>query len=200
MKIAIDNIAAARLRNAANEINSDRMPTGRYGFTVTKVVFSDKENDMALYVNYTVHGNNGISKQMSVRCEPQMSDDNVNFARNYASVATISSLLNAAKPDSGKQFLSMVAAAKVAFTTGQDEAFVAAITSLVNTTDGLAGLNFTGYFEWNTSKKDGKKYFNLRNEKGNAAQAISLDNVREPVTESAEQERQPKRNLTAVKR
>jgi hypothetical protein len=88
----------------------------------------------------------------------------------------------------------------VAFTTGQDEAFVAAITSLVNMTDGLSGLNFTGYFEWNTSKKDGKKYFNLRNEKGNAVQAISLDNVREPVTESAEQERQPKRNLTAVKR
>jgi hypothetical protein len=200
MKIALSNITAARLRNAANEINSDRMPTGRYGFTVTKVVFSDKENDMALYVNYTVHGNSGMSKQMSVRCEPQMSDDNVNFARNYASVATISSLLNAAKPDSGKQFLSMVAAAKVAFTTGQDEAFVAAITSLVNMTDGLSGLNFTGYFEWNTSKKDGKKYFNLRNEKGNAVQAISLDNVREPVTESAEQERQPKRNLTAVKR
>ena len=200
MKIALSNITAARLRNAANEINSDRMPTGRYGFTVTKVVFSDKENDMALYVNYTVHGNSGMSKQMSVRCEPQMSDDNVNFARNYASVATISSLLNAAKPDSGKQFLSMVAAAKVAFTTGQDEAFVAAITSLVNMTDGLSGLNFTGYFEWNTSKKDGKKYFNLRNEKGNAAQTISLDNVREPVTESAEQERQPKRNLTAVKR
>jgi hypothetical protein len=200
MKIALSNITAARLRNAANEINSDRMPTGRYGFTVTKVVFSDKENDMALYVNYTVHGNSGMSKQMSVRCEPQMSDDNVNFARNYASVATISSLLNAAKPDSGKQFLSMVAAAKVAFTTGQDEAFVAAITSLVNMTDGLSGLNFTGYFEWNTSKKDGKKYFNLRNEKGNAVQAISLDNVREPVTESAEQERQPKRNLTAVQR
>ena len=59
-------------------------------------------------------------------------------------------------------------------------------------TEGLAGLNFTAHFEWNTSKKDGKSYFNLRNERGNAAQVISLDNVKEPVTDTAEQERQPK--------
>ena len=184
-------LAAARLRNAANEINSDRMPTGRYGFTVTKVVFSDKENDMALYVNYDVHGDN-CKKSMSIRCEPQLSDDNVLFARNYAAIATISNLLNAAKPGVGNGFISQVAASKIAFALAKDEDFGIAINSICKMTEGLAGLNFTAHFEWNTSKKDGKSYFNLRNERGNAAQVISLDNVKEPVTDSAEQERQPK--------
>jgi hypothetical protein len=200
MKITLKNIEASRTREAANLITPERMPTGRYGFTVTKVVFSDTEKDMALYVNFDVHGENNLSKSMSVRCEPQMAEDNVNFKRNFASVATISNLLNAAKPESGKQFLRLVAAASTAYTTKQDDAFVTAINSLYEMVDGLSGLNFTGYFEWNTSKKDGKKYFNLRNERGNDAQVISLDHVREPVRDSAEQERQPKRNLTAVKR
>lgn len=200
MKITLKNIEASRTREAANLITPERMPTGRYGFTVTTVVFSDTEKDMALYVNFDVHGENNLSKSMNVRCEPQMAQDNVNFKRNFASVATISNLLNAAKPDSGKQFLRLVAAASTAYTTKQDDAFVAAINSIYEMVDGLSGLNFTGYFEWNTSKKDGKKYFNLRNERGNDAQVISLDHVREPVRESAEQERQPKRNLTAVKR
>ena len=84
MKITLKNIEASRTREAANLITPERMPTGRYGFTVTKVVFSDTEKDMALYVNFDVHGENNLSKSMSVRCEPQMAEDNINFKRNFA--------------------------------------------------------------------------------------------------------------------
>ena len=104
------------------------------------------------------------------------------------------------KPESSKRFKAMCAAMKTAYISGQDEATIAAANSIYEMVEPLSGLNFTAYFEWNKSKKDGREWFNLRSESDNAAKAISLDNVREPVTESAEQERQPKRNLTAVKR
>jgi hypothetical protein len=182
MKITLKNIEASRTRSAANMITPERMPPGRYAFTVKTVVFSDTEKDMALYVNFDVHGENNLSKSMNVRCEPQMAQDDINFKRNLASVAIIANLLDAAQPESGKQFKKMVAAASTAHATGQDDAFNAAINSIYELVDGLSGLNFTGYFEWNTSKKDGKKYFNLRNERGNPDQVISLDHVREPVT------------------
>lgn len=202
MKIVLKNLDAARTRDESKIIDSSKMPTGRYGLTVTNIVFSDTGKDTALYLNYTVHGNNGINKKMSVRCEPQMRDDHVDFDRNLASIAIIGNFLDAAKPESSKRFKSMCAAMKVAYISGQDDAASAAATAIYETVEPLSGLNFTAFFEWNTSKKDGRQWFNLRNERNNPAQVISLDHVREPVTESAEQERQPtgKRNLTAVKR
>jgi len=185
-------LAAARARSSANEINSLKMPAGRYGFTITNVVFSDKETDLALYVNYDVHGE-GCTKSMSVRCEPQLSDSNTDFNRNYAGIATIKQLLEAAKPGSSNAFTSQVAAAVVAEELKQDDAVGVALESCYKIANSLAGLNFTGYFEWVVSKKNKKSYFNLRSTKGNKDQVISLDHVREPVNEDgAEQERQPK--------
>jgi hypothetical protein len=200
MKIALKNLEASRIRQQSKIIDSSKMPTGRYGLTVTNVVFSDTEKDLALYVNYTVHGNDNLERQMSVRCEPQMRDDHVDFKRNLASVSIIGNFLDAAKPESGKRFKALCAAMSAAYNSGQDEATVAAANSIYEMAESLSGLNFTAYFEWNKSKKDGREWFNLRNERGNAAQVISLDHVREPVRESAEQERQPKRNLTKVTR
>ena len=200
MKIVLKNLDAARNRDKSKVIDKSKMPTGRYGLTVTNVVFSDTEKDTALYLNYTVRGDNNIEKQMSVRCEPQMRDDHVDFNRNLASIAIIGNFLDAAKPESSKRFKAMCAAMKTAYISGQDEATIAAANSIYEMAESLSGLNFTAYFEWNKSKKDGREWFNLRNERGNAAQVISLDHVREPVTESAEQERQPKRNLTKVTR
>ena len=200
MKIVLKNLDAARNRDKSKVIDKSKMPTGRYGLTVTNVVFSDTEADTALYLNYTVHGENNIERKMSVRCEPQMRDDHVDFNRNLASIAIIGNFLDAAKPESSKRFKAMCAAMKTAYISGQDEATIAAANSIYEMAESLSGLNFTAYFEWNKSKKDGREWFNLRNERGNAAQVISLDHVREPVSESAEQERQPKRNLTAVKR
>lgn len=200
MKIVLKNLDAARTRDTSKIIDSSKMPTGRYGLTVTNVVFSDTEKDTALYLNYTVRGDNNIEKQMSVRCEPQMRDDHVDFKRNLASIAIIGNFLDAAKPESSKRFKAMCAAMKAAYISGQDEAVSAAATTIYEMAESLSGLNFTAYFEWNKSKKDGREWFNLRNERGNDAQVISLDHVREPVRESAEQERQPKRNLTKVTR
>ena len=200
MKIVLKNLDAARTRDTSKIIDSSKMPTGRYGLTVTNVVFSDTEKDTALYLNYTVRGDNNIEKQMSVRCEPQMRDDHVDFKRNLASIAIIGNFLDAAKPESSKRFKAMCAAMKAAYISGQDEAVSAAATTIYEMAESLSGLNFTAYFEWNKSKKDGREWFNLRNERGNNAQVISLDHVREPVRESAEQERQPKRNLTKVTR
>lgn len=200
MKIVLKNLDAARNRDKSKVIDSSKMPTGRYGLTVTNIVFSDTEADTALYLNYTVHGENNIERKMSVRCEPQMRDDHVDFNRNLASIAIIGNFLDAAKPESSKRFKAMCAAMKTAYISGQDEATIAAANSIYEMVEPLSGLNFTAYFEWNKSKKDGREWFNLRNERGNAAQVISLDHVREPVRESAEQERQPKRNLTKVTR
>ena len=200
MKIVLKNLDAARNRDKSKVIDKSKMPTGRYGLTVTNIVFSDTEADTALYLNYTVHGENNIERKMSVRCEPQMRDDHVDFNRNLASIAIIGNFLDAAKPESSKRFKAMCAAMKTAYISGQDEATIAAANSIYEMAESLSGLNFTAYFEWNKSKKDGREWFNLRNERGNAAQVISLDHVREPVTESAEQERQPKRNLTKVTR
>lgn len=200
MKIVLKNLDAARTRDTSKIIDSSKMPTGRYGLTVTNVVFSDTEKDTALYLNYTVRGDNNIEKQMSVRCEPQMRDDHVDFKRNLASIAIIGNFLDAAKPESSKRFKAMCAAMKAAYISGQDEAVSAAATTIYEMAESLSGLNFTAYFEWNKSKKDGREWFNLRNERGNDAQVISLDHVREPVRESTEQERQPKRNLTKVTR
>jgi hypothetical protein len=185
-------LAAARARTSANEINSSKMPSGRYGFTITSVVYSDKETDLALYVNYDVHGDN-CKKSMSIRCEPQLSDDNVNFSRNYAGIASIKQLLEAAKPGSSNAFNSQVAAAVIAEQLKQDDALGVALFACYNIANSLTGINFTAHFEWAVSKKNGKSYFNLRSTKGNKDQVISLDHVREPVNENdAEQERQPK--------
>jgi hypothetical protein len=200
MKIVLKNLNASRTRDESKIIDKSKMPTGRYGLTVTNIVFSDTTKDTALYVNYTVHGNNGISKQMSVRCEPHMRDDHVDFKRNLSSIYVIGNFLDAIKPESSKRFKGLCAAMKAAYITGQDEAVSAAASSIYEMAESLSGVNFTAYFEWNASKTDGREWFNLRSDSDNPAKAISLDNVREPVTESAEQERQPKRNLTAVKR
>jgi hypothetical protein len=200
MKIVLKNLNASRTRDESKIIDKSKMPTGRYGLTVTNIVFSDTTKDTALYVNYTVHGNNGISKQMSVRCEPHMRDDHVDFKRNLSSIYVIGNFLDAIKPESSKRFKGLCAAMKAAYITGQDEAASAAASSICEMAESLSGVNFTAYFEWNASKTDKREWFNLRSDSDNPAKAISLDNVREPVTESAEQERQPKRNLTAVKR
>jgi hypothetical protein len=200
MKIVLKNLNASRTRDESKIIDKSKMPTGRYGLTVTNIVFSDTTKDTALYVNYTVHGNNGISKQMSVRCEPHMRDDHVDFKRNLSSIYVIGNFFDAINPESSKRFKGLCAAMKAAYITGQDEAASAAASSICEMAESLSGVNFTAYFEWNASKTDKREWFNLRSDSDNPAKAISLDNVREPVTESAEQERQPKRNLTAVKR
>ena len=74
-----------------------------------------------------------------------------------------------------------------AYNSGQDEATIAAANSIYGLVESLSGLNFTAYFEWNKSKKDGREWFNLRNERGNADQVISLDCVREPVNDGVEE-------------
>lgn len=187
MKIALKNLEASRIRMQSKTIDSSKMPTGRYGLTVTNVVFSDTEKDLALYVNYTVHGDNNLERQMSVRCEPQMRDDHVDFKRNLASISIIGNFLDAAQPEAGKRFKALCAAMSAAYNSGQDEATIAAANSIYGLVESLSGLNFTAYFEWNKSKKDGREWFNLRNERGNADQVISLDCVREPVNDGVEE-------------
>jgi hypothetical protein len=193
----ISNLSAYSTRTATKIIDQKRMPSGRYGITVTSVVHSFSDSDIALYVNYDIQGD-GFKKGMSIRCEPQMPDSHVNAGVNYANIAIICNMLAAAKPGSDKQLKGLIATAIISAELKLEDKFEANKDAILKLVSGLAGLNFTCKFEWNASKdrnEDGtpkKWYLNLRNGRGKADEVVSLDNVREPVTETAEQERQPK--------
>jgi len=201
----ISNLSAYSTRTATKIIDQKRMPPGRYGITVTSVVHSFSDSDIALYVNYDIQGD-GFKKGMSIRCEPQMPDSHVNAGVNYANIAIICNMLAAAKPGAEKQLKGLIATAIISAELGLEDKFEANKDAILKLVGGLAGLNFTAKFEWNPSKdrnEDGtpkKWYLNLRNGRGKADEVISLDNVREPVTESAEQERQPTKQLSQPSR
>jgi hypothetical protein len=166
-------------------IGPDKMPNGRYGFTVQSVVLSNTENDCALYVNCRVHGDKA-STDCKVRVMP-----GIDSAGNWASAYTVANLLDVASPGTGDDFKDMLSDTIEALDEGDEDGLGEAIEKMQTATSSvIAGLNFTGEFVWNKSESTGKFYINLRtsstDKDGNRKVTVELDHVREPVIDGIE--------------
>ena len=173
----------------------DKMPNGRYGFTVQSVVMSNTDTDCALYVNCRVHGT-GISTDCKVRVMP-----GIDSTGNWASAYTVVNLIDVASPGTGDDFVDLFSETIDALSEGDEDALGKAVEKMSALTSSvIAGLNYTGEFVWNMSPSTGKFYINLRTSSKDAAGerqvTVSLDHVREPVVDGIEEATNlPKRTL-----
>lgn len=170
---------------AQMKVGPDKMPNGRYGFTVQSVVLSNTDNDYALYVNCRVHGDK-VSADCKVRVVP-----GIDTSGNWASAYTVSNLLDVASPDSGEGFIDLLNDTIDALDEGDENGVSESAEKMqALATSVIAGLNFTGEFVWNKSETTGKFYINLRTSKADAEGkrqvTVSLDHVREPVVDGIE--------------
>jgi len=195
--MAIKNFGGLVQKNLDAKVTPEKMPAGRYGFTVTGVVLSNTDNDFAIYVNLRVR-NDSVRNDINVRIVPGLDSSS-----NWASTYSIINLLDTAKPDSGDQFEDMAADCIDALSES-DETEVESIAQSMQAYVGsiIGGVNFTGDFTWSYSETTKRSYMNLRTSNKDKKVTLSLDHVRETVEgeDLPEQERQPKpakRNLVS---
>lgn len=195
--MAIKNFGGLVQKNLDAKVTPEKMPAGRYGFTVTGVVLSNTDNDFAIYVNLRVR-NDSVRNDINVRIVPGLDSSS-----NWASTYSIINLLDTAKPDSGDRFEDMAADCIDALSES-DEAEVESIAQSMQAYVGaiIGGVNFTGDFTWSYSETTKRSYMNLRTSNKDKKVTLSLDHVRETVEgeDLPEQERQPKpakRNLVS---
>jgi hypothetical protein len=101
--MAIKSLSSLVTKRDNTRISPEKMPSGRYGFTITNVVLSNTDNDFAMYVNYVVR-NDTVKAEQSVRFTP-----GIDSKLDWASIYSICNLLDTAKPGSSTQFEDMAA-------------------------------------------------------------------------------------------